>query len=278
MKGIIKTLEISQAEVDALYADGFLPCDPDAGWFPNQYVVFWCEPNRIPCKVSKDRTKFLPVKRKLEAKTVKPKKGNDEQLCALDALLDDSIPVVVITGLAGSGKTFLALGAALQKIEDGKYDKVVLSKPMTQIGEEFGILPGEIGDKYLPYLGNYTSNLEQIFGQEIRNPAAIGMDIQPLQFIRGISWAHKVVIADEVQSLGHHEMLTLGTRVGQGTKLILMGDLDQIDRPIARGETGLYELISHHQFASSPLTAVVNLTKVERSPVTELFTQVFRKG
>lgn len=268
--------EVSSELVTLLYKDKSLGVEAlQMETHPNQYLVLVSEEHRIPCKVSKDNMNVVPIKRKQEAKRIKPRTGNDEQLMALDALLDDTIPVVVLTGRAGTGKTLLALAAALQKIEDGKYDRVVLTKPMIQVGEEFGILPGEIKDKFLPYLGNYTSNLEEIFGQQVVDPTHVGMELMPIQFIRGVSWSHKFVIADEIQTMNHHEILTLGTRVGQHTKLVLMGDLKQRDKEIAIVDTGLHKLINHKAFKNSPLTAYVNLGKVERSAVTELFTDIF---
>lgn len=268
--------EISAELVSALYKDKALSVEAlQIETHSNQYLVLVSEQHRIPCKVSKDGLTVTPIKRKIEAKRIKPRTGNDEQLMALDALMDDSIPVVVLTGRAGTGKTLLALAAALQKIEDGKYDRIVLTKPMVQLGEQFGILPGEIKEKFLPYLGNYTSNLEEIFGQQVVDPTHIGMELVPLQFIRGVSWSHKMVIADEIQTLNHHELLTLGTRVGQGTKLIIMGDLKQRDKEIAIVDTGLHRLVNHKAFKDSPLTAYINLAKVERSAVTELFTEIF---
>jgi PhoH-like ATPase len=269
-------LDVSPELVTLLYKDKSLGVEAlQTKTHPNQYLVIVSAEHRIPCKVSKDGMSITPLKRKMEAKRIKPRTGNDEQLMALDALLDDSIPVVVLTGRAGTGKTLLALAAALQKIEDGKYDRIVLTKPMVQVGEQFGILPGEMKEKFLPYLGNYTSNLEEIFGQQVSDPTHIGMELMPIQFIRGISWSHKFVIADEIQTMSHHEILTLGTRVGQGTKLVIMGDLKQRDKEIAIVDTGLHRLLTHKAFEDSPLTASVNLTKVERSAVTELFTDIF---
>lgn len=270
-------LDVSLEMIDRLYKkEPLKPEDLETQLHPNQYLTLVNLHQRIPCRATSDGKSVQPLNRKLEAKEIKPRKGNEGQLMALDALLDDSLPVVVLTGVAGTGKTLVTLAAALQKIDDGKYDKIIITKPITQVGsDDFGILPGEVKDKFLPYLGNYTSNLEEIYGYEIKDPSMIGMDMVPIQFIRGVSWANKFVIADEIQSLTHHEMLTLGTRVAKGTKLVLMGDLRQRDKDIEIEQTGLHSLVNHPLFKNSPLTATVNLSKVERSPVTELFTEIF---
>lgn len=270
-------VDVDSETIDQLYKrDKLAAEDIGLNAHPNQYLTLVHLQHRVPCRVDAQGKMLLPINRKQEAKEIKPRKGNEAQLMALDALLDDSISVVVLTGVAGTGKTLVTLAAALQKIDDGKYDKIIITKPITQVGnDDFGILPGEVKDKFLPYLGNYTSNLEEIYGHEIKDPSMIGMDMVPIQFIRGVSWAHKFVIADEIQSLTCHEMLTLGTRVAKGTKLILMGDLAQRDRDILVQDTGLQNLVDHPLFKSSPLTAAINLSKVERSPVTELFTEIF---
>jgi PhoH-like ATPase len=269
-------VDVDSETIDQLYKrDKLAAEDIGLNAHPNQYLTLVHLQHRVPCKVDREGKVLHPVKRKQEASGIKPRKGNEEQLMALDALLDDDIPVVVIYGRAGGGKTLLTLAAALQKKSDGKYDRIILTKPMVSVGNDIGHLPGTATEKLLPYLGNYASNLEEIVGQEVPDPQMVGMQLVPIQFIRGVSWANKFVIADEIQSLTCHEMLTLGTRVAKGTKLILMGDLAQRDRDILVQDTGLQNLVDHPLFRSSPLTAAINLTKVERSPVTELFTEIF---
>lgn len=246
--------------------------------YPNQYVVLTNGKYRVLVKVSQDVSGVKLVDRNLKAGDIRPKLGNEEQLMALDALLDDSVPVVVLTGRAGSGKTLLSLAAAITKHRGSVYNSIILTKPMVQVGgQELGILPGEVGEKFLPYLGNYTGNIEQILGNvpPLNN---IGMEILPIQLIRGVSWSSKFVLADEVQTLSRDEILTLGTRVGGGTKLVLMGDLRQRDIDIKVKDTGIFGLTQSDRFNESPLTAFIELKKVERSPITELFTEIFEAG
>ena len=246
--------------------------------YPNQYVVVSDDKYSVVCRVSGDCEKLVVVDRNISVGDIRPRKGNEEQLIALDALLDPSIPVVVLTGRAGTGKTLLTLAAALAQHKASVYGSIVLTKPMVQVGaQEFGILPGEINEKYMPYLGNYIGNLEEILGNVPPDLTKIGLETVPLQFIRGVSWNHRFVIADEIQTLTRDEILTLGTRVGQGTKLVLMGDLRQRDIDIAIKDTGLWGLLNSGYFNGSNLTAAIELKKVERSPVTELFATIFEE-
>jgi PhoH-like ATPase len=272
-------LEVDQSVIEKAFKVGRLTAEdlflPNLN--PNELIVAVCGSSRVPMRVDTKSGEAKVVKRaKVEASGIKPRPGNEEQLFALDLLLDPSVPVVVLTGKAGTGKTLLALAAALHQVDSGKYDKIMLTKPMAQVGEEeLGILPGEISDKFGPYLANYTSNLEQIFGMPIKTLMMDSIEMMPLQLIRGASWAGKFIIADEVQSLTKHEILTLGTRVGEGAKLVLCGDFSQRDRPIEVADTGLNHLITSYQFLESDLTGGVELTKVERSRVTALFAEIF---
>lgn len=272
---MLPQIEATEEQIDSLYKGSLTVEDLSIEHNPNQYLVLVRGNIRVPFRIL-ESGKLESVNRKVKAKDIKPRKSNEEQLVLLDALLNDDIPVVVVTGSAGTGKTLLTIAAALQKVEDCKYDRIIITKPIEQVGEnDFGILPGTIQEKFTPFLGNYTSNLEEIYGQPVHDPTIAGMEMVPIQFIRGISWNNKFVIADEIQPLTHHEILTLGTRVGKGTKLVMMGDLNQRDRDIAIGDTGLHHLVNHPIFQKSALTAHINLTKVERSKVTQLFTEVF---
>lgn len=211
------------------------------------------------------------------------KAKNKEQMMALNALMDDSISVVTMTGRAGTGKTLLSLATALSKIESKSplYNGIILTRPMTQVGKhDIGILPGEIDDKFGPYLKNYMCNFEHLFKGKKSIEDMIkfyNIEFVPLQLIRGASWANKIIIADEVQTLNHHEMLTLGTRVGENSKLIIMGDLSQRDEKIAKDKTGLFHWVNNKDVKASQLTASIHLLKCERSEISRLFADVFEE-
>ena len=206
---------------------------------------------------------------------------------AMDALLDTSIGVVALTGRAGTGKTLLSLAVAIQLMEEKVYDRIIITRPMSQVGKrDLGILPGDISEKFNPYLINYMCNIEQIIkfdkkGHRTRfdNTNDIferfNIHIVPLQLIRGASWINTFIIADETQVLDFHEMATLGTRVGEGSKIVILGDLNQRDEKITKEKTGLYKFINNQQAQESPLVASIELLKSERGKISELFASVF---
>jgi PhoH-like ATPase len=218
--------------------------------------------------------------KKLSAFGVRPK--NKEQVMAMSALLDDRISLCMMTGRAGTGKTLLAMAAALQKVEDGKYDRIIITRPMSQVGRyELGALPGDVDEKFGPYLENYLTNISQMVGNDRRTAHDLmeqfKIEAMPLQLIRGASWAGAFIIADEVQVLDHHEMLTLGTRIGAESKLVVMGDLNQRDEQIAKAATGLHKVMNDKRMKESPLTSAIELWKCERSKLAKLFADVFEE-
>ena len=151
---------------------------------------------------------------------------------------------------------------------------------MSWVGKHsLGALPGDVDEKFRPYLQNYLCNLEFMLGG---NPDAITdlisqyrIEFLPIQLIRGAYWHDAFIIADEVQALDYHEMLTLGTRVAEGSKLIIMGDLGQRDEKIAKEKTGIHKFINSDLVKKNPLVASLELIKCERSKVSQLFADVF---
>lgn len=247
-------------------------------WPENLYLVIKDETGGQQSALARVRGDKICLLREVTASGVKPR--NKEQIMALDSLLDDSVKVAVLTGKAGTGKTYLALAAAIQKIQDSKYGKVVLTKAPGQVGKkDFGILPGEVMEKFGPYLGNYMTNLSYMMGGDDRKVQDVinqsRFEFIPLQFIRGISWANTFVIADEVQNLNNHEMVTLGTRIGEGSKLVIMGDLAQRDEKIARDKTGIHKFVNHPLAQGSKFVSSIELLKCERGIVSSLFADVF---
>lgn len=246
----------------------------------NEYVVLKAGPQQSALTRVTGQQLNLFDGDHLNASGIRPR--NKEQRMALDALLDDNINVVVLTGRAGTGKTLLTLAAALKKFEEGKYDRLILTRSMSWVGRHgLGALPGDVDDKFGPYLQNYMSNIEVLLGGRHES---VGHFIEqyrikfvPIQLIRGASWANALIIADEVQVLGYDEMVALGTRVGEGSKIVIMGDLGQRDEAIAREKTGIYKFVNHPKVKESPLVASIDLIKCERSPVAALFADVFER-
>jgi PhoH-like ATPase len=280
----VKVLELSRTHIDEIYAQGKIDIpDKRFGYFPNQYIYLKSNDTSDRAgaitRVSADKSQLLLIRDKqTRAFGVQPK--NKEQTMAMCGLLDDDIKLCTLTGRAGTGKTLLTIAAALQKIEEKKYERIIITRPMSQVGKyELGALPGDVDEKFGPYLENYVSNIQQLGGNNKHTArdiiAMYKMEAMPMQLIRGASWVNAFIIADEVQVCDKHEMLTLGTRVGEGSKLVIMGDLGQRDEDIAREDTGLYHIINSKKMKESPLTSHIQLIKSERSALSELFADTF---
>lgn len=233
-------------------------------------------------RVVGNKLKRLCVDKKTCITGIKAK--NKEQEMAMDSLLDPNVEVVSLTGTAGTGKTLVVLASAIHLIEQGFYDKIIISRQMTQVGDiELGILPGEVNEKVNPYLLNYMGAFSYLLGRNRREGKVTmeevvnryHVDVVPFQLIRGCSWLRSLVIIDEFQNCTGHEILTLGTRVGEGSKLVMMGDLGQRDINITKENTGLYKWINSPIAQESKLVSSVHLIKSERSEVCKLFAKVF---
>jgi PhoH-like ATPase len=250
----------------------------------NQYLVLKLKDGNASAlaRVKNGQAVLLSEKHLQKATSVKPR--NKEQFFALDALIDDAVRIVTLTGKAGSGKTLLAIAAAIAKKTQGKYEKIILTKPSSQVGKrDLGTLPGTLEEKFLPFLLNYMCNFQVVLGMQKFSSFSeaesimdeFNMEIVPLQLIRGASFNNCLVIADEVQVLDYHEMLTLGTRISEGSKLVLMGDLNQRDEHIAKEQTGLFRFINDDRVKRNPIAASVHMIKSERGEVSALFSDVF---
>ena len=217
---------------------------------------------------------------KLGVSKIQPR--NREQRFALNLLLQDSIKLVTLVGKAGTGKTLLAIAAGLQKVaEDKLYTRLLISRPVVPMGKDIGFLPGDINEKLTPWMQPLYDNFDLIFGTQdkIEKPAhwrrgheelmEMGLlQIEPLTYIRGRTIPQQFLIIDEAQNLTPHEVKTIITRAGEGTKVVLTGDPDQIDNPyIDAASNGLTYVIE--RFKHEPLAGHITLTKGERSSLAE---------
>jgi len=203
---------------------------------------------------------------------------NAEQSFALRALTNDEIRLVTLSGTAGSGKTLLALAAALET--RSRYRQILLARPIVPLSnKDLGYLPGDVNAKIDPYMQPLFDNLSVIRHQVGENSEASSrvqelldsqkLQITPLAYIRGRSLQQVCFIVDEAQNLTPHEVKTIVTRAGEGTKIILTGDIHQIDHPYLDSRSnGLSYLIS--RMKGQPLYAHVTLEKGERSALAEL--------
>ena len=202
---------------------------------------------------------------------------NVEQSFALDALLNDEIQMVSLVGKAGTGKTLLAIAAGLFKtLDEGRYQRLLVSRPIFPMGRDIGYLPGDIEQKLNPWMQPIFDNVEFLMGadkkasgraQELINQGML--NIEPLTYIRGRSIPKQYLIVDEAQNLTPHEIKTIVTRAGAATKIVLTGDVYQIDNPyVDSANSGLTHAVE--RFKGQSIAAHVTLTKGERSPLAEL--------
>lgn len=246
---------------------------------PNQLYKFrWEKGDNSYCTCARydSRSKKIVLVKERHAYGISPR--NDEQKFALEACLNPEIKLVSLTGGAGTGKTLLALAAALEQEHD--YDQIILSRPTVILGnQEIGFLPGDQKTKMGPFVQPLMDNLSVIRNcfkpgsrQADRIDAMLNEDkllISPLAYIRGRSLGKVYFIIDEAQNLTPHEVKTIITRAGEGTKMVFTGDIFQIDQPYldmySNGLTHLGEKMS-----GQPLFEHINLKKGERSELSEI--------
>ncbi|MBI39872.1 MAG: phosphate starvation-inducible protein PhoH [Leptospiraceae bacterium] len=213
---------------------------------------------------------------------------NREQRFAMDALLDPEVELVTLAGMAGTGKTLLAIACGLEQIlEEKRYRRLLVARPVIPMGRDIGFLPGELGEKLRPWMQPIYDNLEFILGADDdpgnqegdkRAPAQGTIQylmqsgllaVEPLTYIRGRSIPEQYVIVDEAQNLSPHEAKTIITRAGEGTKIVFTGDFFQIDHPYLN----LYSngiTFTAQRMRNESIFAHVTLTKGERSRLAEL--------
>ncbi len=202
---------------------------------------------------------------------------NSEQTFALNALMDPNIKLVALTGIAGTGKTLLALAAALA--QDQNYDQILLARPVIPLqNQEIGFLPGDIDAKIEPYMLPLYDNLSFIKNRAkgSRDAAKVEelqksgkLQITPLAYIRGRSISDAYFIIDEAQNLTPHEVKTIITRAGENTKIVLTGDVQQIDSPYLDMRSNGVSYLADKMYGQS-MFAHINLVKGERSELAEL--------
>jgi PhoH-like ATPase len=202
----------------------------------------------------------------------------------MDALLNDEILFVSLVGKAGTGKTLLALAAGLSKtLDEGRFQRLLVSRPIFPMGRDIGYLPGDVEEKLNPWMQPIFDNVEYLMGADTSQKKAAGraqelinqgmLNIEPLTYIRGRSIPNQYLIVDESQNLTPHEIKTIVTRAGEGTKIVLTGDCYQIDNPyVDSANSGLTYAVE--RFKGQLISAHVTLTKGERSELAELASNI----
>lgn len=204
------------------------------------------------------------------------KARNVQQTMAMELLLRQDVPLVTLVGKAGTGKTLLALAAGLMQTEDeNKYKKLLVARPIVPVGKDIGYLPGEKSEKLRPWMQPVFDNLEYLFntkkpGELDAILAGMGsIEVEALTYIRGRSIPEQFIIIDEAQNLTKHEVKTILTRVGEKSKIVLMGDTAQIDHPyLDEYNNGLTYVVE--SFKDQGIAGHVRLLKGERSGLAQL--------
>jgi len=220
---------------------------------------------------------------------------NEEQIMALDLLLDDKIRLVSLSGIAGTGKTLLAMAAGLKKVvDDSIYSRLVVSRPISPMGKDLGYLPGTKAEKFNPWMQPIYDNMDILLSlHDEKTPKENGngkdkkkqtslfdfmdygfIELEPLTYIRGRSLPNQFIIIDEGQNLTPHEMKTIITRAGKDTKIVLTGDPYQIDIPYLDSlSNGLS--IAVEKLKNEDIVGHITLTKGERSQLADLAAKYF---
>ena len=280
---------VSDWDIDSLYEKGYITLesiDIDYKVEENQSIMLYSDMNEKKTALTRHKKGNLVKTRDVNKKGVwgvKPR--NKEQVFALDMLMDPSISLVSLVGRAGSGKTLMAIAAGISqtiqdpfKPEDAPiYNRLVISRPIQPMGKDIGYLPGTLEEKMHPWLKPIQDNLQYILGndkatlEEYMEKGII--EVEALTYIRGRSIANAYIIIDEAQNLTVHEIKTILTRVGDNTKIILTGDVEQIDN-IYVDETSNGLVHTVEKFKEHDIAGHITLLKGERSKLATLASDI----
>ena len=266
---------VDEQDIDRFYAGEELWIDSEEYiLYPNQFIMLISNSNDKKTALAKFENYNRPLQKivKSNKKVWSTEPRNKEQQFAFELLLDPAIPVVSLVGKAGSGKTLLALASGLEQTfgKGALYKKIVVTKPVEPVGKDIGFLPGSMEEKMLPWLAPIQDNLQFLMGDD-KATLELYMDkgqieVEAMTFIRGRSISNAFIVIDEVQNMTQHEIKTVLTRVGEGTKIVLTGDIEQIDNVyIDATNNGLSYVVE--RLKDEQITGHVTLLKGERSKV-----------
>lgn len=277
-----RKLDRSKKDLDLFYKNGVLPVDlPDL--YPNEYCLISSkEQSSAVCKYNSAKKQLEPLlKLPRDIWGIHPL--NIGQKYALDLLLRDDIKLVTLMGPAGTGKTLLALAVGLKKVfDDGNYKKILVSRPIVPLGKDIGYLPGSKEEKLYHWMQPIYDNLEFLcestgLDHSVETQKWIieskKIEMEAVTYIRGRTLPNMYIIIDEAQNLTPHEVKTIISRAGQGTKVVLTGDPTQIDNPyLDKDSNALTYTIG--RFKEHPIYGHIFLDRTERSELAALATEI----
>ncbi|MBA2727521.1 MAG: PhoH family protein [Parachlamydiaceae bacterium] len=277
----IQRVESSKHDIDLFYKDGEVAV-PNTVFHPNEYCIL-TSPQEHSSAVGKwnpSKTVVEPLLKFNSLWGIKPR--NVEQKCAVDLLLRDDIKLVTLFGQAGTGKTLLALACGLRKVfDENLYSRILVSRPVVPLGRDIGYLPGTKEEKLFNWMQPIFDNLEYLCQSSGHESTATlqwvmeskKIEMEAVTFIRGRSLPRMFIIVDEAQNLTPHEVKTIISRAGEGTKVILTGDPTQIDNPyLDKDSNGLTYVVG--KFAGQKLYGHMVLLKTERSELAAIAAEV----
>lgn len=272
-----REMHLADGELDLFYQEKALAWNRNPLPYPNEFFVLKNGHNGSQsalCRYLDKRLSFLVHEDTLNWGI---KARNKEQKFALELLLDDRVQVVTLVGSAGTGKTLLALAVGLEKIiEKNDYNRLLIMRPVIPMGDDLGYLPGTKEEKLRPWMQPIYDNLEFLLRNSsepfniLDDFVARGLiEMETLTYIRGRSIPNQFILCDEAQNLSPNMIKALITRVGEGTKIVLTGDPEQIDHPyLDSSSNGLTYLVE--KLKGERISGHVTLKKGERSTVAEL--------
>ena len=279
--GFVKHLVDDQL-IDQFYEGEQIILEKDDGRFSsNEFVMLVSNSNDKKTALARFVNYSSPLKRIRDYKGKGPwglNPRNKEQMFAFDLLMDESVPIITLIGKAGCGKTLLAIAAGLEQVlEKDVYKKLVVSRPVQPLGKDIGYLPGTMEEKMRPWLMPIQDNLDFLMNGKKNNMDMFFDDgtiqVEALTYIRGRSISNAFIIIDEAQNLTMHELKTIITRVGENTKIVLTGDIEQIDSVyLDATSNGLSYAVE--KFKPHEISGHVTLVKGERSKVATLASKV----
>ena len=277
---------VDEQIIDRYYAGEeitILEDETDEIWCPNQYIMLVSNSNEKKSALARFNSHHKPLQKVIH-KSIPDwniDARNKEQAFAIDLLLNPDIKIVSLIGRAGSGKTLMAIAAGLQqtiglRTENNHYSRLIVSRPVQPLGKDIGFLPGTMEEKMLPWLMPIQDNLKFLMGDRTNLEMYMEkgkIEIEALTYIRGRSIANAFIIIDEAQNLTKHEIKTIITRIGEGTKIVLTGDIEQIDNVyVNETSNGLAHAVE--SFKDYHISGHVTFRKGERSELATLASKV----
>ncbi|MCB1107348.1 MAG: PhoH family protein [Chlamydiia bacterium] len=279
----LRKVELPKSDIDQFLVKGSIEL-PNEKMVANEYVRFHCTEKSSAMGIYNAKKGRIEQVKGLSGEIWGIKPLNEEQECAMDMLMNDEIKLITMIGQAGTGKTLMALTCGLRKtFDEGVYNRILISRPIMPLGKDIGYLPGTKEEKMYHWMQPIYDNLEYVC--EATSGSGNGSDtkqwimdsdkieMEAVTFIRGRSLAHTYIIIDEAQNLTPHEVKTIVSRAGKGTKVILTGDPTQIDNPyLDKDSNALTYVVS--RFKKEPIFGHIMFEKTERSQLAAIAAKV----